>query len=135
MTTAESLRFIENDKKMQKKIIIFITILFIACSIWLFAVSSDYLDPDKNKNWWTIYFSEPKSDENLNFIIENHSDMNNFRWIILEDRAPIKDSDISIKKGENNIIEFAIPQNTDIKKYTVEVYQGEEKKEIYKNIQ
>ena len=116
----------------QRNIIIFIIIVFIASSLWLFSVSDKSLDPNTDKNWWAIYFSDPKP-ENLDFVIENHSDTDHFRWIILEGRSPVKDDQITILKGEKQEINFDMPQNSQMKKYTVEVYQGEEKKEIYKN--
>lgn len=120
---------------MQKKIIIFITILFIASSFWLFYQSDKQTNPDLNKNWWAVYFVDPKSD-NLNFIIENHSDKNDFHWEILADKNKVKEDNIKIEKGAQSELNSDSELSSDEfknKKITVDISSGDEKKEIYKN--
>jgi len=117
----------------QRKIIIFLTALLILSSLWLSFVSQKMNDPDYQKNWWALYFSDPKSD-NLDFAIENHSDKKDFHWEISVDRDKIKEGDIEIEKGKSQKLSFEQNLgNLENKKITITVSASDEKKEIYKN--
>lgn len=113
----------------QKNIIIFILILFLASSIWLFSVADKYTNPDYQKNWWAVYFSDPKG-ESLDFVIENHSDKTDFHYVISSDNQKIQEADVKIEKGSQAKLS---PAQADSKKITIQVSAREEKKEIYKN--
>lgn len=115
---------------MQKKIILFISFLFFFSSFWLFYSSYQKTDPNKQSDWWSLYFSEPK-EKNLDFIIENHSNQNNFHWKELSKDKIIQENDIQIKKGGQSQIKINPPKEKT--KVIIQVFQGEEKKEIYKN--
>lgn len=115
----------------QRNIIIFLIIFFIASSAWLFRASDSFVDPDSGKNWWTVYFSDPKSD-NLNFVIENHHDETGFGWKVLDDNQAVREGREAIEKGQSKEISVG---DLDLKgRITIQVSLGEEKKEIYKNI-
>jgi hypothetical protein len=73
----------------QKKIIIFLIILFIAGSAWLFYTSDKLTGPDAGKNWWTISFADPGA-KSLNFTIENHSDQTAFHWEMLSQNKKVQ---------------------------------------------
>lgn len=118
---------------MQKKIILFLIVLFILSSTWLFHSSNNFLDPNNGKNWWSVYFSDPKSND-LTFTIENHSNNNNFKFEILSDKEKIKEDEINIKKGEIYSINEKFEGAYKSKKITVRVITGNETKEIYKNL-
>jgi hypothetical protein len=117
---------------MQKKIISFLIVLFVLSSAYLLWTAKNYNDPDYQKNWWAIYFEDPKLDD-PNFVIENHSDQINFHYNILDGSNKIGEKDISIGKGETKHVKI---ENINLinKKITVQVISGDEKKEIYKNI-
>lgn len=114
----------------QKKIIVFIIVLFIAGSAWLFHASSKLTDPNAGKNWWTISFSNPNS-KNLNFTIENHSDQTNFHWETLVQNQKINEGDVQIKKGASQNV--TLGENLGSGKVIIDITAGSEKKEIYKN--
>ena len=121
---------------MQKKIIISIVILFILSSAYLFWTAKNFNDPDYQKNWWAIYFENPKSND-LNFVIENHSDKNNFRYVLISGNDKIEEQDILVNKGETKKLSFGDSLKLSFgenKKITVQVILGDEKKEIYKNL-
>ncbi|HRY82174.1 MAG TPA: hypothetical protein P5232_00495 [Candidatus Moranbacteria bacterium] len=111
--------------------------LIISAVIFSFLLSASLLswnekkqsDENVGKNWWSLYFVEPKSDV-FDFVIENHSDKNNFEWTILSDKEKIKEGAFEIKKGEKGRINFSLSSD---KKITIQVISGNEKKEIYKN--
>lgn len=114
----------------QRNIIIFLIVLFLASSSWLFRASDKFVDPNIGKNWWSIYFSDPNSN-NLNFTIENHSDQTDFHWAVLGTQK-LKEGDEEIAKGETKNI--SVEDDFDAEKMTVEVILGDESKKIYKNL-
>lgn len=96
----------------------------------------NYNDPDCGKNWWALYFENPKSDD-LDFVIENHSDKTSFHYVLTVGNDKIKEEDISINKGETKKLSFGDSLKLSFeknKKTTVQVISGEERKEIYKNL-
>jgi len=126
--------FIKKTTKFmtQKKLIIFISVLFILCSSYLFFVSDRSLKSDAEKKWWALSFEDPKSD-NLNFTVENHSAQNNFHWEIKADNQKISEGDVEIQTGETKKIDPETKNNSG--KISITVSTGSAKKEIYKNIQ
>jgi hypothetical protein len=116
----------------QRKIILFLIVLFILSSAYLLWTAKNYNDPDYQKNWWAIYFEDPKSD-NSSFVIENHGDRTSFHYNILDGNNKIGEKDISIEKGETKHVKI---ENINLinKKITVQVISGDEKKEVYKNL-
>ena len=113
-----------------KKIIILLVSLFVITSAYLFFVDSRDNSLDFQKNWWIVYFNDPKGNA-LDFVIENHSDRNSFRWKILDGKNVLSEDDASIDKGSQKSI--AVPtENFSDKKITIQVSDGIEKKEIYK---
>lgn len=120
---------------MQKKIILFIIILFILSSAYLLAIGNKFNDLNFGKNWWAVYFVSPKNND-WNFVIENHGEKNNFHWQVFDGETKVYESDSIIDKNDSRTLDI----NADIgkienKKITVEVSTGEnDKKEIYKNL-
>lgn len=97
--------------------------------------AKNFNDPDYQKNWWAVYFENPKTDD-LNFVIENHSDKNSFHYVILAGSDKIEEKDVVVNKGGVKNIpvqNFASQNNEPGGKLTVQVFSSEDKKEIYKN--
>ncbi len=115
---------------MNNKIIIVFLIIFLAASFLYLA----YIEQSRRGegSFWSLYFADPKSD-NLNFTIENHSNKNNFHWEVLADKDKIKEGDIKIAKGSAWESSFQVA-DIDGKKIAIIVSDGDNKKEIYKNI-
>lgn len=115
----------------QKKIIVFSVVLFILGCAYLFRVSDIGRNPDMGKNWWVIYFEDPKGN-GLNFAIENHSDRQDFRWEVSVDQEKRIEESAMIGKGETRNISVPL-DNLENKKVVIDVFSGDGKKEIYKN--
>ena len=115
---------------MQRKIILLIVILLVVSSFWLFGAEKKYFNPNFQSSWWSIYFGNPKESE-ISFAIENHSNQNNFNWEILAGESKIESGEIEVLLGEKKIINL---ENINLpkEKITVVVFDGIEKKEIYK---
>lgn len=101
-------------------------------SAYLFFVDSRDNSLNFQKNWWVVYFDEPKS-LSWNFSIENHSDKNYFKYEIFDGKNKVNEGDAVIGKGETRSI--ALDQKVghlESGKITIQVSDGVEKKEIYK---
>lgn len=82
--------------------------------------------------WWSIYFANAK-DQSLNFTIENHTDQTDFLWQVLVNKNITQEGDEQVAKGETK--DVIIENNTsEQKKVIINVFSGEEKREIYKNL-
>jgi len=108
-----------------------ILILFI-----LFIVSIGYLFYSAEKptkaSWWAIYFENPK-DDSLNFRIENNTAENVFKYVVWQETEKIKTDQINCPSRENCLVK--IENNFEAgKRVKVDVYLGEEEKEIYKSL-
>ncbi|MCX6763755.1 MAG: hypothetical protein NTZ97_03440 [Candidatus Moranbacteria bacterium] len=114
----------------EKKIIIFIAVLFILSSVFLFFISDRYLNSEAQKDWWSAYFVNAK-DASLNFVIENHSQNNNFHWEVSKDNNKLNEGDVNISKGDMKSIDLNNINATG--KIIIDVSDGTDKKEIYKN--
>lgn len=119
-------------KHQQYKIIFFIITLVVLSSVWLFFSSNKVLDLNYGKDWWSIYFIEPKS-KNIDFVIENHSSKNNFHWVVLSGNNKLDEGNAIIEKGALLNLTPDIPAEIENKKITIQVISADEKKEIYKN--
>lgn len=115
-----------------KLVLIIIGIIFVSFS-YLAYVEKGQADLNFQKNWYSVYFAEPKG-ENLSFTIENYSDKNNFHWEILKDKEKIQEENITISKG-NLITIDSISSNNMRGKITITVFDGTDKQEIYKYLQ
>lgn len=101
-------------------------------SAYLFFVDSRDNSLDFRKDWWVVYFDEPKS-LSWNFSIENHSDKNDFKYEIFDGKNKVNEGDAVIGKGETrNIILDQKVGHLESGKITILVSDGEKKKEIYK---
>jgi hypothetical protein len=117
----------------QKKIIIFVAILFLASSAWLFRVNNKLLDLNDGKNWFAIYFINPKSAD-LDFAVDNHSDNAVFRYEVFNGNVKISEGEIVVNKGASKIIHIdsqLIRSGND--KTSLQVSSAGESREIYKN--
>ncbi|PIP26491.1 MAG: hypothetical protein CO140_04250 [Candidatus Moranbacteria bacterium CG_4_9_14_3_um_filter_40_7] len=113
------------------KIIIFILILFVASSVFLFWKSDRGLDMDYQKDWWSVSFAYAKNTD-LSFVIENHSDNNNFSWEIISGKETLQKSDIAVARGEKKNLEIDLSDLTG--RVFVRVSDGKTSQEIYKNL-
>lgn len=118
---------------MNNKIIILSLIIFLIAGFFYLAYIGQKQSDPKNQNFWVLYFADPKSD-NLNFVIENHSDKNNFHWKVSSGNKKIAEGGADIKKGETKKIDYNI-YDTAGKKITISVSDGENKKKVYKNFE
>ena len=118
---------------MHKKIyIIFIGLLLFSSFTYLAWLEKNKHDYNLNKNWWALYFENPK-DSSLSFVVENHSSSSSFHSEILLEKNKISENDFILQKNEQKLF----PVNaTDLKnkKITITITSGEQKKEIYKII-
>jgi hypothetical protein len=114
----------------EKKIILILVLFLLASFSYLAFVETRQADLNYQKNWWVVYFENPRN-ESLNFTIENHSDQNKFHWEVLQDKTKLSEGEAQISKGEKNTIPVDL-KDVIGKKITISISDSKEKKEIYK---
>ncbi len=115
----------------QRFLVAFFLFLFAASALFLFSRNAAELDPDRNKNWWTLSFVDPHNAANLSFRVENHSDKTFFRYQILSGKTTLADEGFIVEHGKDIVITPAITITPDVRTSVI-VTTGEEKKEIYR---
>lgn len=115
----------------EKHLILVFCLLFAISSLFLFWKNETELDPNYQKNWWTLSFAEPENIESLNFTIENHSDTKAFRYQLLIGKQIGPEQTIEVPKGERKTV-MVETKATDGLRTSVRVFTDEEKKEIYR---
>jgi hypothetical protein len=120
---------------MQKKIIYSLIIFLLISFVYLAYTEKKQADLDYQKDWWALSFVNPK-DKSLNFVIENHSQKNNFHWEVLANGNTIIEASIEASKGTAKNIDLSDFNIKDFenKKISVKVSADGEEKEIYKNL-
>lgn len=114
----------------KENVIILSLIMFMAFS-FLYLAYTEQKQRDLNSyNIWELYFEDPKSD-NLNFVIENHSDKTNFHWAVSSDTEKFEEGDAKMAKGQSAKINLSDIESAG-KKITITISDGKDKKEIYK---
>ena len=113
----------------QKKIIIVSIAFFLLSAVYLSFMETRQADLNAGKNWWSLSFADPKSN-NLNFTIENHSQKNNFHWQIMDGTEKLQEGDINIANGAMKNIDLSNFKTS--WKITIDITSGSDKKEIYK---
>ncbi len=116
-----------------QKIILFITLLFAAGAVYLFAIDTRYNNPAYNQDWFSLSFSNPQA-ENMNFVIENFTSQSDFRWEALAGKEKLADGAIQVAPGNKKEITVDINNRT-AERLTIRVSSGKDgMQEIYKNI-
>jgi hypothetical protein len=113
------------------KIISLILVLFVISSVFLFWQSDQGLNPDYQKDWWSVSFAYAENTD-LSFTIENHSANDNFSWEIISGKDTLQKGDAVVARGEKKNIEVDLGNLTN--KVLIRVSDGKESQEIYKNL-
>lgn len=116
-----------------KKLIIAVVSLLLICSVYLSWAELKLADQDADKNWWVLSFENPKNSD-LSFVIENHSTARTFHWTVLTaGKTKLKEGDVMIEKGKDETINLNRQDFSVTGKVMIDVTNGMDKKEIYKN--
>jgi len=116
----------------QRGLLIFISIVFALSSIYLSYISDQALRTDSGKKWWAVYFEDVKTNR-PDFAIKNYSKNTEFSWEVFWDKEKIAGDNVEIRIGETkNIKVNEIFSGNG--KITITVFNGSDKKEIYKYI-
>ncbi|MFA5994084.1 MAG: hypothetical protein WC823_03940 [Parcubacteria group bacterium] len=115
------------------KIILFITLLFVAGASYLFAIDTRYNNPAHNTDWFSLSFTNHQT-ESMDFVIENFTSQSNFHWELLAGKEKIADGIVSV--APENKKEIVVPMKDKIaERFTIRVSSDKEiVQEIYKNI-
>ncbi len=114
--------------KINQKIIIFSFIFFLLLGfLWL---SYNERKQTQINNQWFLYFKNP-TDANLDFVIENYTNSQNFTWQLIDNNRVTKKENVIILKNEiKNVIINSQNDKKGILK--IKVIHHNSTKEIYK---
>jgi hypothetical protein len=116
----------------ESRIILFFVIFFIFSSLFLAVIGTQKGSPDYEKSWWSVYFSNPKSND-LAFVIENHSSETDFHWEVFIGKTAFDSGDLVLKIGEQKQLNPQM-ENKNLGKITIKISTKKTSKEIYKNL-
>lgn len=114
----------------QRHLILISLALFAAGSAFLFWQNERELDPDRGQNWWTLSFASPQEQDNLSFVVENHSDNTHFDYTIIADKKILAEGSFAVEKGSSVTIRPDFRAKSGVRTSIV-VTDGKENKEIY----
>lgn len=102
-------------------------------SVFLSWVEEKNQNPSFEKDWWNLHFEDPKSYD-LDFIIENNSNTEDFTWEIHLNESVISSGYEELKKGANKTISIDESTLGNLKggEVTIEVSSEEEKYSVSK---
>lgn len=88
--------------------------LIFFATAFLFMKNDRELDPNYQKNWWTLAFSRLPASSDLSFIITNHTKTDRFTYTLKNDTSTLETKEVSIPQGTSRIIqpEYS-PQESD----------------------
>ncbi len=99
---------------MNQKLFLSVTLLFFLCSaIVLFWTNERALDPNLEKSWWIIAFTEPDRTDSLSFFIENHTSTSNFQYILKTPESILVDQEIIVPPGTTSTFPIHLKESED----------------------
>ena len=104
--------------------------LVFLSSAYLFMKNDRELDPNYQKNWWTIAFVEPDTPSSLDFVLENHTLSNTFIYEIWSENALLETQTVEIPSGHNTTILVSNHDALDTKK-TIRVWPANQPGNVY----
>lgn len=120
------------SNKFTKTSLILIALFLLGSFAYLSAKQYRQSDPNLNKDWWALYFEQPKGN-NLDYIIENHSNSETFQIEIYLQKNKVSESQVTIPKGASK--NFSLNANDIVdKKITISVKGNNQTREINKTI-
>lgn len=115
----------------EKNLIILFCFLFTVSATFLFWQNKRELDPNFEKSWWTLSFTQPENQNSLAFTIANHSPNTSFHYQISANKTILSTSTIEVRTGTSEIITPSIvPDRSSRTSIIVTTDTGEQ--EIYK---
>ncbi len=79
-------------------------LIFFAVA-FLFMKNDRELDPNYQKNWWTLAFASLPAPSNLSFIITNHTNTESFTYTIKNDSTLLETQEIRVPRGTSLVIQ------------------------------
>ncbi|MGB3072715.1 MAG: hypothetical protein WBB68_00415 [Candidatus Moraniibacteriota bacterium] len=80
----------------EKRLVVSLFFLFALSAAYLFSVNERGLDPDQDKDWWSVSFAEPKNAASLVFVVSNHTATSDFRYAVSVDSQTLAEGTLSV---------------------------------------
>ncbi|HLC95561.1 MAG TPA: hypothetical protein VJH89_03685 [Patescibacteria group bacterium] len=114
-----------------KTLIIVFLALFSFSTFFLFWQNAREMDPERNKDWWTLAFATPLEANDFSFILENHSNNTRFDYTILANKKVLLTESFIVTRGDSITITPPLAAHPDTR-ITIMVTDGQDTKEIYR---
>ncbi len=79
-------------------------LIFFAVA-FLFMKNDRELDPDYQKNWWTLAFATLPAPVNPSFVITNHTKTESFTYTIKSGAVTLETQEIRVPRGTSRVIQ------------------------------
>lgn len=110
-----------------------ILILLFTSFAFLFQHSIQELNPEKEKDWWTLSFIRPDRNRNVDIVVTNYSEATAFSYQILGDNELISEGNFEAPLGENKVLLITPEKSFTQKHVIVRVKHKDETQELFRN--
>lgn len=93
----------------QRFIVVIVFLLLILSSVFLYWKNQTSLDPNQQKSWWEIAFSDLANPNTYSFFIENHTPDQGFHYQLSSENSIFFEEDIIVQPGENRLVSIPTP--------------------------
>ncbi|MFZ1654432.1 MAG: hypothetical protein WAT84_01215 [Candidatus Moraniibacteriota bacterium] len=80
----------------EKCLVVSLFFLFALSAAYLFSVNERGLDPDQDKDWWSLAFAVPETPDDLSFIITNHTAAERFQYTVSAEDRTLVEGEVSV---------------------------------------
>jgi hypothetical protein len=117
----------------QSALFTIILVLLFTSFAFLFQQSIRELNPEKEKDWWTLSFIRPDRNRNVDIVVTNYSENTSFSYQILGDNELISEGDFEAPLGENKVLLITPEKSFTQKHVIVRVKHKDETQELFRN--
>ncbi len=113
-----------------------IILLFLTLALsgaLLFKTNIDQLNPEKEKDWWSVAFIRPDRVRNIDIVVTNYTEDTHFSYQIIADNAVLKEEAFEAPLGENKILLITPEKAFAAKHVVIRVKHKEETEDLFRN--
>lgn len=117
-----------------KRLLASLFFLFALSAAYLFSVNERGLDPDQNKNWWSLAFSQPEDEQSLAFVIANHTPESRFQYVVRSETETLATGELSIDPGQRLEYQPSLADPLPTGRITITVSHAGQNETIYRSL-
>ncbi len=114
-------------------LIVILFFFLILSGALLFKGNIDQLNPEKEKDWWSVAFIRPDRVRNIDIVVTNYTEDTLFSYQIIGDNTVLAEENFEAPLGENKIL-LITPEKAFTQKHVViRVKHKEETEDLFRN--